>query len=86
MTVEELTAENLKLKETVNTLQEDLKNKTSTLEEDAKTIENLRSKNAELYSMVGSKTDGKDQTSTDVEDERAKFISNYIDEKIKKGV
>ena len=84
MNIEELTEENIKLKNELS----DLTNKYSNSEKQNKEYENLivelRGKNAQLYSMIGNNTSDDEIDTTPIK--KQDFINDYIKEKIEKGV
>lgn len=83
MTVEELTQENISLKEQIKVLTDANTNYEKTNKEHEQTIVNLRSKNAELYSKIGSYHEPPKEQKSESE-KRNDFWNNYIKEKVNK--
>ena len=83
MTLEELTAENLDLKEQLATLKSEHEKTATQNKEYESTIVNLRSKNAELYSRIGVEHEPPVPPKSEAE-KKNEFWGNYIKEKKEK--
>lgn len=83
MTIEELTAENIELKEQLKTQNERYSEIEKSHKEQEQLIVNLRSKNAELYSRIGEHHEPPQKPKSESE-QKADFWNNYIKGKVNK--